>query len=77
VNHLIYKNVFCALCNGIDPQASVRFLDQIWFGDPNKIDDSVRTIEWWPAKVKCGAKAIEEYLSSNTNHKSLIALVKE
>ncbi|KAF6038340.1 hypothetical protein EB796_003358 [Bugula neritina] len=64
VNHLTYKNVFCAMCNGIDPQASVRFSDQIWFGDPNKINDSVSTMEWWPAKVECSAEAIEEYLCS-------------
>jgi len=77
VNHLTYKNVFCAMCNGIDPQASVRFSDQMWFGDPNKINDSVSTMEWWPAKVECDAEAIEEYLSSDTDHKRLITLVKE
>jgi len=65
------------MCNGIDPQASVQFSDQIWFGDPKKINDSVSTIEWWPAKVECDTEAIEEYLSSDTDHRSLITLVKE
>lgn len=75
-NHLIYKNVYCAICNGVDPLTKIDLRDQNWVGSGSK-RRQISTMEWWPGKIECTSSAIETYLDDNPDHEKLLDLIKE
>ena len=59
INHLSYKNIYCAICNGIDPYHEMNLYDQEWIG----------------SEINCSSDAIEEYLRYEPSHTDLINLI--
>lgn len=64
------------MCNGVDPQSKLDLRDQEWRGDKDKENSTIRTLEWWPAKVRCDAGAIDRYIKNEPDHSKLMALIK-
>ena len=75
-NHLVYKNIYCAMCNGINPYNRVNFSHQNWIGSDKKRNGISPVVEWYPAKIECAESAIDSYLTNEPTHKKLIDLIK-
>ena len=74
-NHLSYKNIYCAICNGVDPYYEMNLYDQEWIGSEETRNSSIPAVEWWPAEINCSSDAIEEYLRYEPSHTDLINLI--
>ena len=78
LNRLTYKNVYCAMCNGVDVTNN---LDAVGYKIvpiyDKKIFRRVVSVEWWPAKVFCPPLEIEQYLNYTPKHEHLITLINQ
>ena len=77
LNRLTYKNVYCAMCNGVDVTNN---LDAVGYKMLATYDNEiwrVVSVEWWPAKVFCPPLEIERYLNNTPKHDHLITLINQ
>ena len=75
VNHLVYKNIYCAMCNGVDPYDNVDLQAQTWFGRSDEINSPIPRVEWWPAKIECPNDSIDSYLEDNPDHTKMVNFI--
>ncbi|XP_067950285.1 uncharacterized protein [Watersipora subatra] len=75
VNHLVYKSIYYAICNGVDTYDDVDLQAQTWFGRPEEKNTTISRVEWWPAKVECAKDSIEEYLENSPDHQKLVNFI--
>ncbi|KAF6017224.1 hypothetical protein EB796_024465 [Bugula neritina] len=79
LNELSYKNIYCAMCNGILPQSSF-YLQNVWWnigeGFRQHINDTVNKVEWWPAQVHCDAESATDYIENFPTHSKLMELIE-
>ena len=73
---LIYTNVYCAMCNGIDPLTPLNLTTVKWEGAKDMSNQSVYELEWWPAKIHCPRKDIDSYIESKPSHSKLMDLIR-
>ena len=71
ITQLTYRNVYCALCHGVDPTASIDLHEKYNY-DQNL---TVSSLQWWTVKVECDRPAIIEYLENQPDHDKLMSLV--
>lgn len=79
VNHLSYKNIFCAVCNGVDVATP---LDLTANGSGIKYNGAdppsdLTPVAWWSAKVLCPQYYIDRYLNNTSNHEHFILMIRE
>ncbi|XP_067950274.1 uncharacterized protein [Watersipora subatra] len=75
VNHLVYKNIYCAMCNGVDPYDEFDLQAQNWVDGSDERNSSISKVEWWPAKIECPKDSIQSYLEDSPDHQKLIAFI--
>ncbi|XP_067950286.1 uncharacterized protein [Watersipora subatra] len=75
VNHLVYKNIYCAICNGVDPYDELDLQAQTFHGNLDDGGSLVSRVEWWPAKIECPKDSIEKYLEDSPNHQKLVDFI--
>ena len=75
-NHLIYKNIYCAMCNGIDPQQDLNLTKFEWYVDEDLPNRTMHQVEWWPAKIHCPLSEIEAYRDNQPTHTKLTKLIR-
>ena len=74
--HVTYKNIFCAICNGVNITKSIEVQS------PEAIDYnyisyqkvSISVVEWWPVRLLCPELEIRKYLNNLPTHEKLIEL---
>ena len=79
VNHLSYKNVFCAVCNGVDvatPLDLTANVSGIIYNGADPPSD-LTPVAWWTAKVFCSQYYIDRYLNNTPSHGQLILMIRE
>ena len=77
LNRLTYKNVYCAMCNGVDVTNN---LDAVGYKMLATYDNEiwrVVSVEWWPAKIFGTPLEIERYLNNTPKHDQLIMLINQ
>ena len=86
LNKLTYKNIFCALCNGISTSLNHKKpAEQPWYkyhidfgyidSVTRYIDETVDVIEWLPVELRCDRDKIEYYVQNKPTHSALMDLV--
>lgn len=68
---LAYRNVYCAMCHGLNPLVKTDFKGT--FHEHNYAD--IRSVEWWASKVMCDLQSIINYLKDQPGHAKLIQLI--
>ena len=72
VNQLAYKNVYCAMCHGLDPTKDINLQDTY----PEEQNITIPAVEWWASKIKCDLKSITSYLERQPDHTKLMRLIR-
>ena len=79
MNHLSYKNIFCAVCNGVDVATPLDLSANgsgITYNGADPPSD-LTPVAWWPAKVFCSQYYIDRYLNNTPSHEQLILMIRE
>ena len=84
INRLMYKNIYCALCNGVSANLDhQRGTEDPWYeyitayGDwPDYDETMVDIVEWLPAIVRCPNHTIQHYVENKPMHSKMISLIK-
>jgi hypothetical protein len=75
VNHILYKNVYCAICNGLHPSEQLdveKYQDE---GNIFSLPPTIPELDWLTAVVQCPPDDIISYLENKPNHNKLIQLI--
>ena len=64
------------MCNGLNPTEEIDIRKQTWFGTKSRENDTVKSVEWWPAQVYCAVDNVKEYHLNSPDHSKFINLVR-
>ena len=86
INRILYKNIYCALCNGISSNLEhKRERGKPWHEytpherdvtGGNKINMSLDIVEWLPATIECSHEKIKDYVEMIPTHSKLVELIR-
>lgn len=69
---LAYKNVYCAMCHGLNPAAMVNLTETFH----SQIHTDIASVDWWVGKVVCELESITDYLKDRPDQTKLIQLIQ-